>query len=283
MNATMIVKRVCSAGLLVAATLSLTACVEEDPNMELQAAAVYTGTAELSDQGKWDISCDTESQEAGNVERWFPRGRLDLGEVIEFGQVGDQPGVFWLHVEVVNDLVSTEGGSGSSEDFEGMESDQNSIEVTRVDIDYPAELNRFDGAEALVDLEKDYRFSAVLDSNEGALLPPVPLYDSGELETLREIHADLRNQHGLSEDASIEIVAEMTVRGETFSGNEVQSNKFEYPLDVTDVLDEDNPPGWAAVAEDVRKQAEDGEEDIETQDCLDRSMYVSTPYCEPEC
>ncbi|MFW6457759.1 MAG: proline--tRNA ligase, partial [Planctomycetota bacterium] len=86
------------------------------------------------------------------------------------------------------------------------------IEATRVDIDFPAELNGFRGAGELLELEKAHRFSTLLDSSGGSIITSVPLFNRQELEELRDIHAALRSEHGLSSDANIEIVADHGIK-----------------------------------------------------------------------
>lgn len=272
MNASSMATRLVKVGLLAAALILLGACVEEEPSMELQASAVYEGSAEATDNG-WLIECDIGSAEPDSVDLWHFRGNLDIGEVLTYGQVGGNTGTYTINAEILNELESTES---DSEEFEGLRGDQNSILANRADIRYPPELNNFDGADQLQDLEKQDRFSTKLDSGGGGAIYSLPLFDSGDLQDLRGIYTNLLDLHDLSAGESIRIIAEVTIRGSTFSGNEVKSNTFEFPIYVTDRYGEGDPPPYIQTIEGA---SEDELSDL----CLTPDLYRSTPYCRPEC
>jgi hypothetical protein len=219
---------------LLAATVS--ACVEQEPSMSLEGSVLYEGTLE-DGVPVCETTADPES-----VEHFSSRGQLDIWELENWGQFGPDGGnsSFVFNAAILNLLEeSTQvgaGGGGGGDNFQGLKADQNSIMITGATVRFPGELNKFDGSEFASNLEKKELFTAVLDSNGGGALVGFPIFGTREISKLKAFYRDAieasPNVAGGTEDAIIPLIAEIQIEGETFSGREVESNKFQYPIDI---------------------------------------------------
>lgn len=222
-------------GGLSVTLFGLCGCVDQEPSLSLRGSVVYEGEVAGT-----SLRCDFFSEEPGSVENYFTHANIDIQETLEFGQPGGSSGEFLFSAEMENHLSqSDQVGAGAGDDeFEGLRVDQNTIMVTRADINFPEDLNDFDGADILQDLEKEELFTAVVESNGGAAIVKFPLFTASELGDLAAIHESLV---GDSPQSAIRITAEIQLHGETYSGKEVESNRFEYPISVCRSCAPDKP------------------------------------------
>lgn len=226
------------------------ACVEQEPSMSLEGNIALEGT--VDDNGILD-TCEVVFAE--DPERINTRGVLDIEQLKTFGQAGapinysladEETGqtifrghssyVFYALIQnLLEESTQVGAGGGGGDNFEGLKEDQNSIMLTGATVRFPTELNKFDGAELASSLEKKELFSAVLDSNGGGVLLDVPIFSQREISTLEEFYSEAVQRAGYPADATtpiVPLVAEIQIEGETFSGREVESNKFQYPIEI---------------------------------------------------
>lgn len=225
------------------------ACVEQEPSMSLEGNVALEGSVDENDVLE---SCEITFAE--DPERIFTRGRLDIEEFKTLGQAGEplnksetdaNGAVVWrghssfLFYALIQNLLeeSTQVGSGGGggDNFQGLKEDQNAIMLTGATIRFPSELNKFDGADLASTLEKKELFSAVLESNGGGVLLDVPIFSQRQIGDLEEFYSQAVQRAGFPADATtpiVPMVAEIQIEGETFSGREVESNKFQYPIEV---------------------------------------------------
>ena len=109
--------------------------------------------------------------------------------------------------------------------------DQNNIQVTGVEITFPSELNNYQGGGGASSMNRTETFSAILESGGGGVILSFPIF------TLRDVQAggELRGFYDSvapDQGAIVPLVAEMQIVGETFAGTKVESNKFQYPIDL---------------------------------------------------
>jgi hypothetical protein len=208
--------------LLMGLGAGLTGCVEQEVSMSLAGSVAYEGSI---DEETGELVCDQTSAQPGSVEIYFTSANLDLSE--------GRPLVF--NAEIVNLLESSSQGAGG-ETFPGIRQDQNSITVTKATISFPAELNDFAGAGlAETYLKKTELFTAVLESSGGAAIVTFPLIGSRQFGAARTFYEEALAAAGLdpaTQDAIIPLVAEIQIEGQTFGGQVVESNAFQFPVSL---------------------------------------------------
>jgi hypothetical protein len=221
--------------------------------MSLQGSVLFEGS--ISDDGT--LTCEA-TVDPGSVENFSPRGQIDIRELKEAGQVGppfttgaSHPSfVFWAAIQnLLEESTQVGAGGGGGDNFEGLKEDQNYIMVTGATVRFPSELNKFNGAEFATTLEKKELFTAVLPSNEGGVVVSFPIFGQREVQALEDFYSQAVQAAGYPADASkpiVPLIAEIQIEGETFSGREVESNKFQYPIDIcldcTPAANWDNDP-----------------------------------------
>jgi hypothetical protein len=221
-------------------------CVEQEPSMVLTGSLQFEG--EVDEEG---LTCEV-SFDPNSVDSVTTRGQVDILELESFGQEGPpfetatrHPSfIFWAGVENLLE-ESTQvgaGGGGSGDNFQGLKEDQNSIMITGATVRYPSDLNKFKGAEFATELEKKELFSTVVPSAGGTAILQFPIFGQREIGKLKTFYAAAveasPNVPAGTEDAIIPLIAEIQLEGETFSGQEVESNRFQFPIDVCLSCDE---------------------------------------------
>jgi hypothetical protein len=215
-------------------------CVEQEPSMVLTGSLQFEGEADEN-----GLTCEVSFDPEG-VDSVTTRAQVDIRELEMFGQEGPpfetastHPSfIFWAGVENLLE-ESTEvgaGGGGGGGNFQGLKQDQNSIMITGAVIRYPGDLNNFQGAEFASDLEKKELFSTVVPSGGAAAILSFPIFGEREIGKLKAFYKAAveasPNVPAGTEDAIIPLIAEITLEGETFSGREVESNTFQFPIDL---------------------------------------------------
>lgn len=226
--------------------VGLTSCVDQQPSMQLSGSVLFEGEVSGGEGGGPTITvCEVET-DPGAIELFTSRGTINLDE---FEAQGGQEGPPFINPEegthpsyefwaaLVNRLddsteVGAQGEGGGQGGYEGLALNQNNIQVTGVEITFPSELNSYPGGGGASSLNRTEPFSAVLESGGGGAILSFPIF------TLRDVAgADPRlrnfyNSVAPDQQAIVPLVAEMQVIGETFAGTKVESNKFQYPIDV---------------------------------------------------
>ena len=235
-------KKLIALTALAIAAGSLTGCVEEEPSMLVNGSVLFEGTIED------DVLICEATVDPSSIDRVSPRGRINIEELKNSGQFGPpfdsanatgghRSFVFWAGIE--NRLedsrqVGAAGGGGGQGGYEGLNLDANYIQVTGAKIEFPENLNDFPGGEFASELNKTERFSVVLESAGGAQVVNFPIVSSREIAKLEEVYqlAVTAATRNYNPKAIVPLIAEITIIGRTFSGDEVESNKFQYPIDV---------------------------------------------------
>ncbi|MFP4596927.1 MAG: hypothetical protein ACLFVJ_01670 [Persicimonas sp.] len=230
-------------GALSLMLVGLGACVDQEPSMSLKGSVAFEGEVEEAEEEGADpvVRCEAEL-DPGASDLFFSRAVINIDHLRNEGQVGPPTGGsghpwFEFYAEIVNLLEeSTQvgAGGGSEGNFQGLSNDQNYIMLTGATVRFPSELNQFNGAEFAEALEKKELFSMLLESNGGATIVSFPIIGPREIGALEAFHdAATEAEFGSPDpEAVVPLVAEITIEGETFSGKEVESNKFQFPIDV---------------------------------------------------
>jgi hypothetical protein len=223
--------------------IGLTSCVDQQPSMQMSGSVLFEGSyTEAEGGGTRILECEVET-DPGSIELFTSRGTINLND---FATQGGQEGppfvsgnrhpsyVFWAGL--VNRLedsteVGAQGQGGGQGGYEGLSLDQNNIQVTGVEITFPSELNSYQGGGGASSMNRTETFSAVLESGGGGAILSFPIF------TLRDVQAggELRNFYDSvapDQNAIVPLVAEMQIVGETFAGTKVESNRFQYPIDL---------------------------------------------------
>ena len=226
--------------------VGLTSCVDQEPSMQVSGSVLFEGSVSTDEgTGESTLECSVET-DPGSVELFTSRGTINLqnfaNEGGQFGppfiseENGTHPSYeFWA--ALTNRLedsteVGAQGQGGGQGGYEGMFLDQNNIQVTGVEITFPSDLNNYAGGGGASSLNRTETFSHVLESGGGGAILSFPIF------TLRDVTgADpkLRTFYDSvapDDQAIVPLVAEIQVVGETFAGTKVESNKFQYPIDV---------------------------------------------------
>lgn len=203
--------------------VGLAGCVEQDVSMSLTGSVVYEGTL---DEDSGMVLCDITSAKPGSVETYFQAADLNLS----------QPSPLHFTAEIINLLEASNQSASGGDSFPGLAQDQNSIRVTKATIRYPAALNNFAGA-ALAEkyLAKSAVFSAVLQSGRGGAISPFELVSLRDFGNANAFYDEAIAEAGLpagTQDAIIPLIAEIQIEGETFGGELVESNIFQFPINL---------------------------------------------------
>ncbi|MGM0555107.1 MAG: hypothetical protein ACQEVA_01900 [Myxococcota bacterium] len=223
--------------------IGLTSCVDQQPSMQMSGSVLFEGSISGGDGGGEQVlECEVET-DPGSVEFFTSRGTINL---TEFAQTGGQAGppfvsggrhpsyVFWA--ALVNRLedsteVGAQGQGGGQGGYEGLSLNQNNIQVTGVEITFPSELNSYQGGSGASSMNRTETFSAVLESGGGGAILSFPIFTLRDVQSggeLRSFYDSVAPDQG----AIVPLVAEMQIIGETFAGTKVESNRFQYPIDL---------------------------------------------------
>lgn len=203
--------------------LGLAGCVEQDVSMSLTGSVVFDGSL---DEDSGLVRCDISSAKPGSVETYFQAADLNLA----------QPMPLHFTAEIINLLEASNQSASGGDSFPGLAQDQNSIRVTKATIRYPTELNNFAGAGLAEQyLAKSAVFSAVLQSGRGGAISPFELVSLRDFGNASAFYDEAIAAAGLpagTQDAIIPLIAEIQIEGETFSGEMVESNIFQFPINL---------------------------------------------------
>lgn len=228
---------------LAIAAGSLTGCVDEEPSMLVNGSVLFEGTYEE------DVLVCEATVDPSSIDRVSPRGRINIEQLKNTGQFGPpfdsanatgghRSFVFWAGIENrledSRQVGASGGGGGGQGGFEGLNLDANFIQVTGAKVEFPSDLNDFTGGGAASALNKTERFSVVLESGGGAQVIYFPIVSSREIAKLEAVYQEAVTAatQNYNPKAIVPLIAEITIIGRTFSGDEVESNKFQFPIDV---------------------------------------------------
>ncbi len=228
------------AGSLLLAGLG--GCVDQEPSLSLRGSVAFTGSYQDTTDSQGNtvkkLVCDYSSAKPGSIDTFFFRANVDVTELKGNGSNNVPQGYFfWGDIKNLLEQ-STQVGTGATGggNFQGLSEDQNSIMITGATIRYPSSLNKFPGAQYASQLEKKELFSAVVDSGGGAALASFPIFSSRELPKVEKFYNQVieasPNIASGTKDAIIPLVAEIQLKGQTFSGRSVESNKFQFPINI---------------------------------------------------
>ena len=227
-----------------------TGCVDQEPSMQLSGSILFQGSVNQQEE-ETTIECDVEVDPT-SIESFSTRGSIDITDFIDDGKgqfgppfptdvstttISQSPThnsfVFWAAIQnrlADSTEVGAEGQGGGSGGYTGLELDQNAIQVTSAEIEFPSDLNSFPGGGGAADrLNKTVNFSAVIPSSGGGAVVHFPIF------TDREIRADLKPFYDgvvSGQQDIVPLVAEIQIKGETFAGTKVESNKLRFPIDI---------------------------------------------------
>lgn len=209
--------------------VGLSGCVDQEPSMSLRGSVLFEGS--VDDNGQ--VTCDITSAQPGSVQNWNSRANVDLGELENAG-VGY---LFWADVtNLLEQSTQVGSGGGGGDNFQGLREDQNYIMVTGATVRFPADLNQFAGAKFAQSLEKKELFSSVIDSGGGGAILSVPIIGPRQVSDFQDFYRDALTASNIdpaaNADSIIPLVAEIQIEGETFSGRQVESNKFQFPINL---------------------------------------------------
>jgi len=247
--------------LAVASLLGLggVACVDQEASLAIRGVVEHTGseTSEevecpdgmggMTSRTKPVLNCQ-KSVEAGSAEDFLTRISIDISDFQggTGGQIGPSQGglsgddfceldrqtyisrrfrdrSMVLTLDTQNRLqdsreVGAEGQGGGQGGFEGLELNQNDINIEQLKIRYPDA-----PAEAL---ERTVDLSLLAESGGGGAALEFELIDGSDISALERVHQSLAN----SPEEVVTVIARFRVSGETRGGNEVESNRFAFPI-----------------------------------------------------
>jgi hypothetical protein len=226
--------------------VGLTACVDQEPSMQVRGSVLWEGEISETDDGEQVLECTVET-DPGSVERFTTRGTINLDQFQSQGGqegppfIGDQTSSthpsyeFWA--ALTNRLddsteVGAQGQGGGQGGYEGLALDQNNIQVTGVEITFPSELNNYPGGGGASSLNRTETFSAVLESGGGGDVLSFPIFTLRDVTGADPKLTNFYNSVAPDSQAIVPLVAEIQIIGETFAGTKVESNKFQYPIDL---------------------------------------------------
>lgn len=203
--------------------MGLAGCVDQDVSMSLAGSVVFEGKF---DEDSGELRCDMGSAKPGSVDMYFQTADLNLS----------QSYALHFNAEIINLLEASNQSSSGGQTFPGLAQDQNSIRVTKATIRYPTSLNNFAGAGLAEEyLGKSAVFSAVLESGKGAAISPFELVSVRDFGNARAFYDQVMAASGQpagTKDAIIPLIAEIQIEGETFGGGMVESNVFQFPINL---------------------------------------------------
>lgn len=226
------------------AGVSMTACVDQQPSL------VMTG----SSIGEYDPDTRTctFSVDLSDTQKIATAGFVDLKDLLAKGQpiavpadpdepvfYGDQ-GVYVFTAIYENRLVDSrtvgsESSGGSGGGFQNLSNDQSDIIVTSATVSFPASSNTFNIDGNVVsfatrsgnEVERERLFSMLVSSGSGSAMTHIPLINGPrEAEDFRAFLDQV------PADEPLTFIAEIQLKGKTLSGKAVESNLFEYPVQV---------------------------------------------------
>ncbi len=238
------------AGLVAVmiAGLAAAGCADEEASVVMLGSAVGEGEIQESDDGEVFGSCEFEADMDEPVVR--STGFINLNDIDDPGQVlvpgttvDASPNRYIFESIFENQLFDSRsvgavsGGDGGG--FENLELDKNDIIIKSATVEFSGDNNTLalEGGEATFDaIDSERLVSMLVHSGGGVSTLGVPVVNNpNEVEAME----NFMNEIGAGDDDIITLVAEIQLHGETLGGNEVESNRIEFPIDVC--LDCDNP------------------------------------------
>lgn len=228
-------KRTWKATLLAAMALGLvTGCVDQQPSLVMQGSVVGTFN---EDSGGCDYNLDFSDTRLLNASGFINLADfVDNGQPVVAGSGGVGPGVYFFTAIFENRLVDSRsvgasGAGGSGGGFDNMFQDSNDIQVTSATVTFREDSNTFrinNEDVAFPDLSRERLFTMLVGSNQGTGLVNIPI-----LNGTRDA-ADFQAFLGANVPANepLTFIVEIQLQGKTLAGNRVESNIFEYPLQI---------------------------------------------------
>lgn len=220
---------------LIAIGLALGACVESDQSVVMLGSVVGFGDVD-DETGRTSCFFDADIEEA-NVRT---TGFVDLNHLENVGQpvvAGTTSGGLvdeYRFVAVMENRLfdsrsvgAVSGGDGGG--YENLQLDKNDILVTGATVRFDSDSNTFGGDGGTVsfpDIERERLTNMLVMSGGGSATVDVPIIANSEERA--QFQAFLSNTVG--SDASLTLIAEIQLHGETLAGNGVNSNIIQYPI-----------------------------------------------------
>lgn len=232
---------------LVAAALagvSMTACVEQQPSIVMTGSII----------GEYDVDTGSCSYnlDISDTQKIATAGFVDLKELLAKGQPIALPldpalpasygasGVYMFTAVYENRLVDSrsvgsESSGGSGGGFQNLANNQSDVMITSATVSFPASSNTFNIDGNVVsfatrsgnEVERERLFSMLVSSGNGTALTHIPLINGPrEAEDFREFLSQVPANEPLT------FIAEIQLKGKTLSGKKVESNVFEFPVQV---------------------------------------------------
>lgn len=226
---------------LVGATvmaMMLSGCVEDEASVVMFGSLIGDGTVAETDDGESLAQCefnaemeDVDVQTSGfvNLSDLATAGQPLVGEVESTPDRYDFQAVFENRLFDSRSVGAVSGGEGGG--FENIELDKNDIIINRATVEFTPENNSLgtaDGATSFA-MEAERLVSMLVLSGGGVSTMGVPVINNaGEREAIENF---LSGDLGLAADQTVTLIVDIQLHGETLGGNEVESNRVEYPID----------------------------------------------------
>lgn len=219
-------------------------CVEQEPSIEFAGSVVWEGSFEVDGANQLvSVDCAVEA-DPDSIDQVATRGTLNLQQFVELGgqigpplntPIGHPSFEFWATMSnrLSNSTeVGAQGQGGGQGGYEGLNLDQNYIQVTGVEIRFPRELNNYPGGGGASSLNRTETFTVVLESAGGGAVLSYPIFTLRDVNGANPRLRNFYNSVAPDQQAIVPLVAEMQIIGETFAGTKVESNKFQYLIDI---------------------------------------------------
>lgn len=226
------------------AGVSMMACVEQQPSIVMTGSSIGEYDAEArSCSYNLDLSDTQQIATAGFVDLkdLLANGQpIALPSSLEEDAVYGPPGVFNFTAIYENRLVDSrsvgsESSGGSGGGFQNLTNDQSDVMITSATVSFPASSNTFNIDGNVVsfatrsgdEVERERLFSMLVASGSGTAMTHIPLINGPrEAEDFRAFLSQVPASEPLT------FIAEIQLKGKTLSGKKVESNLFEFPVQV---------------------------------------------------
>ncbi len=220
--------------LIGAMALGLTAgCVDQQPSLVMQGSVVGNFDEEI---GGCEYNLDFSDTRLLNTSGFINLADFENGQPIAPGEARLGAGRYFFSAIFENRLVDSrnvgaEGSGGSGGGFDGLYQNSNDIQVTSATVTLREDANTFrinNQNVAFPDLSRERLFTMLVQTNQGTGLVNIPLLNGPrDAQVFEEFLAST-----VPADEPLTFIVEIQLHGETLAGNRVESNRFEYPLQI---------------------------------------------------
>jgi hypothetical protein len=222
--------------LAMVATLALglmAGCVDQQPSIVMQGSVVGNFSAE---SGGCEYSLDFSDTRVLSTSGFINLADFDDGQPLAVGGPGVGAGVYYFTAIFENRLVDSrnvgaEGSGGSGGGWDGLYQNTNDILVTSATVTFHEDANTFrinSENVAFPDLSRERLFSLLVQSNQGTALVNIPILNGPRDAAVFDEFLG----GSVPDDEPLTFIVEIQLHGETLAGNAVESNLFQFPLQV---------------------------------------------------